>query len=40
MVYLTTTLINNKIARINSISQRTPMIGEYSTSVTDSVNVF
>ena len=40
MGYSTTTSINNKIARKNSISKNTSVIAEYPDSVTDGVTVF
>ena len=40
MGYSKITSINNKIAQKNNILQHTPVIPEYSASVTDSVTVF
>ena len=40
MGYSTTTPVNSKIVRTNSISQHTSVIAEYSASVTNSVTVF
>ena len=39
MGYLTTNIINNKIAWINSFFQHTYVIDEYSCSVIDNVTV-